>query len=343
MKNQLTRIGALFLIGFLAFAQPVYSASDLDSGIREIGQKISERLTNKGMKKVAVAEFTQLDGSVTAFGQFFAEELVTSLFSVDPEHLEAVERRQLRQVLNEERISADDLLDEQSLRKLALALNIDSVVTGSIADLGDTIRINVRAVSVENARIFGAASTNIQKNGMIARLLNRNASADNRPARFSGSYRDDRFDGYRQGFRRDDRYYDRDRQGYSQDDRYYDSRENRYDRRGRGFPRDRYDEPYNEGHRGYSRYDDERYDRPNDRPRRDFANEGSPQPSDNSRTARVENPPVQPPQPETKPEKPKVEETPINPELAATLEKIEMISVTDILSRVDGHKQRTAR
>ncbi len=333
MKIQLARIGCLVLIGFLAFAQPVYSATNLDSGIREIGQQISKRLADKNMKKVAVAEFTQLDGSVTAFGQFFAEELITSLFSIDPEHLEAVERRQLQKALDQERISPDNILDAGSLRKIAGVLNIDSVITGSIADLGDSVRINVRALSVENARIFGAASTNIEKNDMIARLLSQNASSNNRPARFSGNYQDDR--NYRG------------RQGYSQNDRYYDSRNDPYDRRHRGSARNGYDDRYEERRRGNSRYEDERYNRPYDRPRRGFAREDAPQSFDNQRTARVEVPPQQPPQltpqqplPVVKPE---IEEPSINPEIEANIKLFDAISVRETLSRIEGHQRRSSR
>ncbi len=338
MKVQLARIATLFIMGFIAFVQPVYSATDLNAGVQEIGQQISKRLANKGMKKVAVAEFNQLDGRITALGQLFAEELITALFSVGPDHLEAVERRQLTKVLNEQRISSGNLLDAEVLRKLARSLNIDSIVTGSISDLGDSVRVNVRVVSVENARIFGAASTNIPKNDMITRLLNKDVSLNNR-ARFSENYRDERFDRGSRSFRRDDRYYDRGREGYSDDRRYYGAREDRFDERDRGYLRDGYDDGYDRGPRGYAR-GGESYDRR----QRGFQRNDSLSSLNNSKTARVENPPPQPPESkEIKPAGPRIQKTSENPEVAAALDQIDAISISKTLARIDGHQQRPSR
>jgi TolB-like protein len=248
MKIQFARIAALLLIGFIAFVQPVYSATDLNSAVQEIGQQISKRLTNKSMKKVAVADFNQLDGRTTALGQFLAEELITALFNANPDQLEAVERRQLKKALNERRISSQNLLDVEALRILARALNIDSIITGSITDLGDTVRVNARAVSVNDARVFGAASTNIPKSDMIARLLNQDVASNNRAARL----RDDRFDRGRRSLRRDDGYYDGGRQGYSDDRRYYGPRDDRFDGRPHNYSGERYDDSFDRAPRRYS-------------------------------------------------------------------------------------------
>jgi TolB-like protein len=147
----------------LAAAPPASAAANLEEGVRDLAQQISVNMVNANLKKVALVEFAGLDGEVTAFGQFLAEELTTQLFVVTPGRFEVVERRQLQRVLQEHRLSASGLLDAGTIASLGKILGIEALITGSIADLGPEVKVNARLIAVESARVLSVPLTGRRK------------------------------------------------------------------------------------------------------------------------------------------------------------------------------------
>lgn len=160
----------------LAAAPPAAAAANLEEGVRDLAQQISVNMVNANLKKVALVELAGLDGEVTAFGQFLAEELTTQLFVATPGRFEVVERRQLQRVLQEHRLSASGLLDASTIASLGKILGIEALITGSIADLGPEVKINARLIAVESARVFAVAATNVPKTEVVIRLMQQRGS-----------------------------------------------------------------------------------------------------------------------------------------------------------------------
>lgn len=147
------------------------AASDLESGITELAQQISKNMVETGKKKIAVVEFSNLDGVITAFGQHLAEELITELFLISPGQFEVVERRQLMKVLSEQKLTMSGLLDAKAMESVGKILGIEAIVTGSITDLENNVKVNARMIGVKTARIFAVARTSIPKIGIVAKLM----------------------------------------------------------------------------------------------------------------------------------------------------------------------------
>ena len=160
----------------LAAAPPAAAAANLEEGVRDLAQQISVNMVNANLKKVALVEFAGLDGEVTAFGQFLAEELTTQLFVATPGRFEVVERRQLQRVLQEHRLSASGLLDASTIASLGKILGIEALITGSIADLGPEVKVNARLIAVESARVFAVAASNVPKTEVVIRLMQQRAT-----------------------------------------------------------------------------------------------------------------------------------------------------------------------
>ena len=89
-----------FLISLfiLAFIPPVYSQT-LDDGLSKLSEQISSGMTESNKKKIAVIEFSDLDGKITEFGKYVSEELITRLFIT--KKFQVVERQLLNKVLDE--------------------------------------------------------------------------------------------------------------------------------------------------------------------------------------------------------------------------------------------------
>ena len=162
---------SLLLINSLAFG-----ASNLEKGVAEVGEKISKSMLTEGKKKIAVIEFSDLNDNVNNLGRFLAEELINELMNHKKEKgYEIVERRQLNKVLKQLKLSSSGLLDPKSMKEVGKILNVDAIVTGSLTDLGNDIKVNARIISVESAKIISTASTKIPKVGSVATLMSQNS------------------------------------------------------------------------------------------------------------------------------------------------------------------------
>lgn len=159
------------------FASPSFAASDLEGGVKDLAEQISKNMTTGNKKKVAIVDFSDLDGNVAALGQFLAEELITQLFTVSPGQFEVVERRQLLKLEKELLLSQTGFIEEKSIKKMGQVLGVDAIVTGSITDLGNTVKVNARLIGVESAKVFAVASTNIPKVGTVAELIAKAAAS----------------------------------------------------------------------------------------------------------------------------------------------------------------------
>ncbi|MFQ5964233.1 MAG: FlgO family outer membrane protein [Candidatus Scalinduaceae bacterium] len=160
-----------FLCLICVHPSSTFAASNLEEGIKQLAQQISNNIIKTGKKKIAVVEFSNLDGVVTAFGQHLAEELITELFLTSPGQFEVVERRQLMKVLSEQRLTMSGLLDAKAMESVGKILGIDAIVTGSMTDLESNIKINARVIGIETARVFAVARTSIPKIGIVAKLM----------------------------------------------------------------------------------------------------------------------------------------------------------------------------
>ncbi len=162
------------------------AASNLEEGVKQLAEQISKNMQEKQSKKIAIIDFSDLNGNVTALGQFMAEELTTQLFMIAPGKFEVVERRQLLKLVEELSLGQMGLIEEKSLKEMGRVLGVDAIVTGSMTDLGNTVKINSRMIAVESAKVVAVAAAEIQKTGVIADLLKKQ-SVQSSPAKTTTS------------------------------------------------------------------------------------------------------------------------------------------------------------
>jgi TolB-like protein len=164
----------IIMVAFLCIigipSSSTFAASNLEEGISELAQQISKNMTETGKKKIAVVEFSDLNGNIRALGQFLAEELITELFLISPGQFEVVERRQLMKVLDEQKLTTSGLLDAKAMDSVGKILGIEAIATGSITDLGNNVKVNARMIGVDTAKVFAVARTSIPKIGVVARM-----------------------------------------------------------------------------------------------------------------------------------------------------------------------------
>ncbi len=147
----------------------VRAQGGLDQRVSELSQQIATKMAAKQKTTVAVVEFTDLQGNVTDFGRFLAEELVTRLG--DLEKFKVIERQLLNKIITEQKLSLTGIVDPASAKQLGKILGVDAIVAGSITNLAQNVRVNARLISTETGEVFATAAVDIFKDESVTGLL----------------------------------------------------------------------------------------------------------------------------------------------------------------------------
>jgi len=168
--------------------------SGLEESVHQLAVDIAKQMKKRNVRKIAIDDFTDLNGYKSALGDFISEELVTNFYSEGMGNFDVVERRELARIVKEQKLGSTGLLNKQSIAKIGKILGVEAIVTGSIAYLGNSIKINARMIGVENAKVFAAAARKISKDATIEELINQSS----RSSFTSGStgIQSQRFDSY---------------------------------------------------------------------------------------------------------------------------------------------------
>lgn len=141
----------------------------LDQRIGELSKQISDGLTENQKQTIAVIEFVDLEGRTTNFGRFVAEELITRLYQT--KKFKVIERQLLNKVVAEQKLSVTGMIDQTSAQKLGKLLGVDAIASGTVTDLGKTLRINARLISTGTGEVFAVAAAEIAKDDSVTALM----------------------------------------------------------------------------------------------------------------------------------------------------------------------------
>ncbi len=156
--------------------KPVQYQPTLEDQLDELTAQIILSLSQEKKSKIAIIEFPDLQGNITQFGRFLAEELITRLYLTGK--FEVIERQLLNQVMQEHRLMLEGIIDENSAKELGRILGVDAICSGSVADLVSSVKVNARMISAETGKIFSVASVEILKNEVIRKMLNESSTTE---------------------------------------------------------------------------------------------------------------------------------------------------------------------
>ena len=163
--------GASGLIMAASLLLPNFAgAQGYENEIQNLSAKMAQKIVNSGKSKIAVVDFTDLKGNVTELGRFIAEEFSVALLE-SSQGFEVVDRTHLQSILKEHKLSETGLIDPQTARKLGQFAGVDALVTGTITPLGESVRLAVKVLDVETAKVISATSGNIPATDAIKTLM----------------------------------------------------------------------------------------------------------------------------------------------------------------------------
>jgi TolB-like protein len=160
----------LTLFVLMAYAGgDVHAQASLDQRMSDLSKQISDGLTENQKQTIAVVEFADLRGNVTDFGRFISEELITRLYQA--KKFKVIERQLLNKVVAEQKLSLTGVIDQTSAQKLGKLLGVDAIASGTISDLGKSLRVNARLISTSTGEVFAVAATEIAKDDSVTALM----------------------------------------------------------------------------------------------------------------------------------------------------------------------------
>lgn len=142
---------------------------NLNNGMEDLSAQIVRDMVSQKKAKIAVIEFSDLEGKRSNIGKFTSEELTAKLFKSGKFHV--VERSMMQKIFTEQEFSVSGMVDEKSARKIGKILGVDAICSGTITDLGKTVKINARLISTETGSLFSVASAEIEKDHKVENLM----------------------------------------------------------------------------------------------------------------------------------------------------------------------------
>lgn len=171
MKNSFFYL--LILCGFLPLTGKTQE-SDIDTKMEKMATQLSERIRTAGKSRIAVTDFTDLQGNVTELGKYLAENFQGALVN---HQLRVVNRQRLSQLLTENKLTAQGLLDPTNSLKIGKAAGMEVIIVGTVAPIDErTIAINVLALDIQGAEAIASAKTALIRTGSLNDLLRANVT-----------------------------------------------------------------------------------------------------------------------------------------------------------------------
>lgn len=179
LRENLCVRAALVAVGVVL--APV-AAGAYQKEVKTLAGELGKTVQAAGKTTIAVVDFTDLEGNVTALGRFLAEELSISLAESageNPGGFDVIDRNHLAALLREHKLTASGLLNRITARKLGQISGVEALVTGSLTDFGgDEVRISVKVLDMSTAKVIGAKQANIAQSSTIRSLLAQGIAAN---------------------------------------------------------------------------------------------------------------------------------------------------------------------
>jgi len=136
---------------------------------------VSGKLCSPSCRRVAVVDFTDLQGNVTELGRFLAEEVSIALGSVPG--LVVHDRAHLGMILREQKLDASGLVAPETMQQVGRIAGVQAFVMGSITPFKDTVRVSLKILDTGTTGLIASTGGQIEKTGAIEDLLSRGVSS----------------------------------------------------------------------------------------------------------------------------------------------------------------------
>jgi TolB-like protein len=135
-------------------------------------QKIAERDFQTAGKAtvIIIADFATVEGKITRFSRYIADKLTP--YFARSKNFSVLERALIDKVIEEHKFQASPFVDEDSTQEFGKLLGAETIITGTISELGNAFYINTKAVDVTKGNILASLDVEIKRNNQMVALYN---------------------------------------------------------------------------------------------------------------------------------------------------------------------------
>lgn len=169
--------GLLLLCALLAAPAAAQPTPDLASATEELVAQLREPQRRGEIDRLAVLDFSDLQGNVLELGRYLAEETIRVLVP-RAQGLQVIERSQLDLLLREHQLSATGLLAPENAQRLGRISGVDVLILGTLTPFEAHVSVNLKALTTTTGTVIATAAAEIPRSRAIDELLAREVLPD---------------------------------------------------------------------------------------------------------------------------------------------------------------------
>jgi len=181
-RSRMTKLHSLSIALALIGAAPLTA---YEGSFGQDARDLTRSLEVAEVGSVAVVEFFDLRGRVSELGRFLADELSTAMVATDSS-VKVIDRLRLATILEEHKLSATGLLDEETARKVGRIAGVDVLISGRLTSFDETVRVSLQGLRVPSAEVVVSAVVEVPRTPRVAELETRSLTVDCDPETGSG-------------------------------------------------------------------------------------------------------------------------------------------------------------
>lgn len=168
----------LLTICSLLLGNAAIHAQEMDKELSTLADQLAGKIKDQGKKKIAVLDFTDLQGSSSGeLGKYIAEQLTVDVV-MEKRDFSVLDRANLKKILAEHKLTATGLVDPDNAKKLGMFAGVDALVMGTIVPKGNAISLTAKIITTDTAEIVGAAKAQFQSDKTVQELISKPATSD---------------------------------------------------------------------------------------------------------------------------------------------------------------------
>lgn len=178
MRGKL-ELAAVLMLAFVVQGAPALAQPDLQGGIQDMVRQIIGGMEQQEKLKLAILDFTKLDGSADNFTRYLTEQLATQMV-LTQRNFEVIERKHLDKILAEQGLNLSGVIEPQNVKRVGKLSGIDALATGSVTELPTSLDVNARLIDTETGKVFAVAISRFTKDRDVLALLGREGERKDR-------------------------------------------------------------------------------------------------------------------------------------------------------------------
>ena len=153
-------------------------AQDMDKELSTLADQLAGKVKDQGKKKVAVLDFTDLQGTTSGeLGKYIAEQLTVDMV-MEKRDFSVLDRANLKKILAEHKLTATGLIDLDNAKKLGQFAGVDALIVGTIVPKSGMMSLTAKIITTDTAEIVGAAKAQFKSDDTVQQLVSKPATTD---------------------------------------------------------------------------------------------------------------------------------------------------------------------